>query len=222
MKKLVIVGAGAFGEVALEYFTDDSDYTVVAFAVEREHIDDQMFCGLPVCALEDLPSEYPASDHHFFVAITYNELNRLRRRLYDQMVAQGYTPASYISSKAFVASSADIGTHCFVMEANVVQPRVRIGENVVLWSGNHIGHHSTIEEDCFVSSHVVVSGFCHVGRRSFLGVNATISNNISIGEDCWIGPTCNITSDTQPAQIFKMEKTEPARISSLRFFKVGR
>ena len=33
--KLVIVGDGEFGDIAYQYFTYDSPYEVVAFAVER-------------------------------------------------------------------------------------------------------------------------------------------------------------------------------------------
>lgn len=35
-KKLVIVGSGEFAEIAYEYFTYDSEYEVVGFAVEKE------------------------------------------------------------------------------------------------------------------------------------------------------------------------------------------
>ena len=52
------------------------------------------------------------------------------------------------------------GDNCFILEDNTVQPFVTIGNNVTLWSGNHIGHDSVIEDDCFISSHVVVSGTC--------------------------------------------------------------
>ncbi len=33
-RKLIIVGAGEFAEIAYEYFSYDSEYDVVAFAVE--------------------------------------------------------------------------------------------------------------------------------------------------------------------------------------------
>ena len=36
-RKLVIVGAGEFAEITYEYFTFDSEYEVVAFAVEKEY-----------------------------------------------------------------------------------------------------------------------------------------------------------------------------------------
>ena len=79
------------------------------------------------------------------------------------------TPASYVSPRAFVWRNVKLGEHCFIFENNVLQPFVNIGDNVVLWSGNHIGHHSKIGDHCFVSSHVVVSGFCDIGANCFLG-----------------------------------------------------
>ena len=81
-----------------------------------------------------------------------------------------------------------------------MQPFVTIGNNVVLWSGNHIGHHSTIDDDCFISSHVVVSGFCHVGKACFMGVNSTVSNNTSIGNNCIVGAGALILSDVEDNQ----------------------
>ena len=67
-----------------------------------------------------------------------------------------------------------------MFEDNTIQPFARIGDDVILWSGNHIGHHSTIGDHCFITSHVVVSGNVHVGERSFIGVNATLRNSITI------------------------------------------
>ena len=37
-KRLVLLGDSAFAEIAYEYFTHDSEYEVVAFAVEREYL----------------------------------------------------------------------------------------------------------------------------------------------------------------------------------------
>ena len=108
-----------------------------------------------------------------------------------------------------------------MFEDNTVQPFVRIGENVVLWSGNHVGHHTAIEPHVFVSSHVVISGFCSIGAHSFLGVNATIANNVKVGADNWIGPNVAVMKDTPEGALFKTEQPEPARVSALRFFRVA-
>jgi carbonic anhydrase/acetyltransferase-like protein (isoleucine patch superfamily) len=107
-----------------------------------------------------------------------------------------------------------------VFEDNTIQPFVQIGANVVLWSGNHIGHHSIIRDNCFIASHAVISGFCDVGENSFLGVNATLANNVSIGKDNWIGPSVTITKSTDENQLFGGIQPEAARVSAKRFFKI--
>ena len=190
--KLFIVGDSAFAEVAYEYFTHDSDYTVAGFAVEKKYLSEKILFGLPVIPLEDIEKTFPPADHDVFVAIVYTNLNRLRTRLLDCIKALGYNLASYISSKADIWHNVKIGEHCFIFENNVLQPFVEIGNNVILWSSNHIGHHSKIENNVFVSSHVVISGFCSIAENSFLGVNSTVSNNVSVGKDCWIGPSTAI------------------------------
>ena len=53
-----------------------------------------------------------------------------------------------------------------ILENNVIQTNVSIGNNVILWSGNHVGHRSTIEDHVHMSSHCVISGFCTI--KSFL------------------------------------------------------
>ncbi len=219
-QRLVILGDSAFAEVAYEYFTHDSPYDVVGFAVEREYLTKDTLFGLPVFAFEDLQEKHPPGSVSFYAATVYTQLNRLRTRLYETAKSWGYKPARYVSSKAFVWHNVELGDHCFIMEDNTVQPFVKVGNNVVMWSGNHIGHHSVIQDNVFISSHVVISGFCNIGANSFLGVNAAIANNVDLAEDNWLGPNASIHRSTEPGQFFRVEASQPAKISTLRFFKV--
>lgn len=219
-KKLVIVGDSAFGEIAHEYFDADSDYKVVGFSVERAYLKREEMRGLPVVAFEELETRFDPAAHHVYVATVYTQLNRLRARLAAEAKAKGYRLASYVSSRAFVWRDVELGEHCFLFEDNTVQPFVKIGNNVVLWSGNHIGHHSVIRDNCFIASHVVISGFCDIGENSFVGVNATLANNVMLGKDNWVGPNMAIMKNTEAGALFKTEQPEPAKISTLRFFKI--
>ena len=188
-KKLVLVGAGEFAQIAYEYFTYDSEFEVVAFSVESEFLTDTSLCDLPVVPFEKLESSYPANEYSVFVAVPSSQLNRLRARLYNTLKEQGYSFATYISSRAFVWRNAKIGENCFIFENNVVQPFVEVGNNCILWSGNHIGHRTVIEDHCFLSSHVVISGYCRIGHSCFLGVNSTFNDNTSIAHSCILGST---------------------------------
>ncbi|HBL29150.1 MAG TPA: sugar O-acyltransferase [Acidobacteria bacterium] len=194
-RKLILVGDSAFAEIAYEYFTHDSPYEVVAFAVERAYLKRSELFGVPVVPFEELPERFDPQATWFYAALVYTQGNALRRRLYEAAKAMGFSPASYVSPHAFVWRNARLGEHCFIFENNVIQPFVTIGDNVVLWSGNHIGHHSAIGDHCFLSSHVVVSGFCRVGPSCFFGVNSTMGNNLSVGADCLVGAGALILGD---------------------------
>ena len=219
-KSLVIIGDSAFAEVAMEYFNNDSQYTVVGFAVEEGYRKHEFLHGLPVIHLSDLVKTFPPDENDAFVAVTYRELNRTRTRLLQKVKTYGYVLASYISSQALVWPSVEIGEHCFIFESNVVQPFARIGSNVILWSGNHIGHHARIADNVFISSHVVVSGFATIGDNSFLGVNSTLANNISIGRDCWIGPSALVTTNTDDFKVIRAVSPKPSAVSTHRLWKL--
>lgn len=186
-KKLVIVGAGEFGEIAYEYFTFDSEYEVAAFAVEKEFKSFDTLFGLPVIEFESMKEVYAPADYEVFVAITYVQLNRVRKRMFELCKKMGYTCASYISSHAFVWRNVEVGENTFIFEDNTVQYHVKIGNNVVLWSGNHVGHRTVIEDHCWLTSHCVISGFCKIGEASFLGVNSTLGDNVQLGKDSVFG-----------------------------------
>jgi sugar O-acyltransferase (sialic acid O-acetyltransferase NeuD family) len=219
-KKVVILGDSAFAEVAYECFTRDSEYEVVGFSVNSAYLERNELFGLPVVPFEEVERFFDPDQVEFYAALVYSQLNRLRTRLYEEAKTKGYRPASYISSRAFVWPNAVLGEHCFIFEDNTIQPFVKIGNNVVLWSGNHVGHHSVIEDNCFISSHAVISGFCTVGKNTFIGVNSAIANNVVIGADNWLGVGVNILKNTDPDCIFKSEHPETAKVSARRFFKV--
>jgi len=219
-KNLVIVGDSAFAEVAHEYFDVDTEYQVVAFAVERAYLKQAMKHGLPVVPFEEMETLFDPATHEAFVAIVYTQLNRLRTRLMEETKKKGFRLASYISPRAFIWRNVEFGEHCFIFEDNTLQPFVKIGSNVVLWSGNHVGHHSVIRDNCFISSHVVISGFCDIGQKSFLGVNCTLANNVKIGRDNWIGPNTSIMKDTQAGALYKTQQPVPYKISAPVFFKI--
>lgn len=218
-KKLILFGTSAFGQIAYEYFTHDSEYEVVAFTVDKEFIEaDEMF-GLPVIAFEEIEKHYSPSEFEMNIALVYNNLNRVRKQKYYEAKKKGYKLANYLSSKAFIWRNVEFGDNNFIFEDNTIQPFVKIGSNNILWSGNHIGHHSTIADHNFISSHVVISGFCNIGDSCFMGVNSTVGNNINIGKDSLIGAGSLIVKDIPEQSLLK--GTPTLRDSQTTFEKFG-
>jgi len=220
MKELVIFGAADAAELAHFYFTKDSDYEVAAFCVDREFLKEGRFCGLPVVAFEDVAEAFSPSRYDFFVALGYSMLNETRKQKYLSVREKGYFLTSYVSSKATVLNEGRIGDNCFILEDNTIQPFVTIGNNVTLWSGNHIGHHSVIGDHCFIASHVVVSGRVRIGESCFLGVNATLRDHVTIGEKTIIGAGALILANAEAGGVYVGETTERSRVPSYRLKKI--
>jgi sugar O-acyltransferase (sialic acid O-acetyltransferase NeuD family) len=207
MKKALIFGISDFSQVARVYLRDDSEYDVAAFTVDQQFIEEPRLLDLPVVPFETIAQTHPPTDYAIFVAIGFSKVNRNRRSVYDRCVGFGYEMPTYVHSSVQRWPETKIGAGCFIFEENVIQPFVSIGDNCVLWSGNHIGHHSVIEDNVFIASHVVVSGKCRIGENSFVGVNATFRDGITVGPDCVIGAGSIILKDTIPSGVYKAEST---------------
>jgi len=208
MAKLVIFGAGDIARLAHHYFTHDSPHEVAGFVVDRAFRSGDEFLGLPFADAENVTQRFPPGEYAMFVAISYLRMNAVRADKYATMKAAGYQLLSYVSSRCSYLSATPPGDNCFILEDNTIQPFVTIGNNVTLWSGNHIGHDSTIEDHCFITSHVVVSGHVRVGTRSFIGVNATLRNSITIAPQTLIGAGAIIMKDTKEKGVYMPERAK--------------
>lgn len=195
-RPLVIFGATSQARLAAHYFATDSEFEPVAYTVDREYLEAHSFEGLPVVPFDDVSERYPPADNDLFVALGYTDMNKLRAAKYLEAKALGYRLPSYVSSRCTYLSDHEPGDNCLILEDNTIQPFVKIGSNVTLWSGNHIGHDVTIGDHVFIASHAVVSGFVTIEDNCFIGVNATLRDEITVRMGSLIGAGAAIMADT--------------------------
>ena len=208
-RKLVIVGTGLFGQVAKDYFNELSNYQVVAFACHERYRQADSIHGIPLCSVEKITLSYPPSEAAIFIAIGYTRMNKIRQATYGEIKAKGYTCPTFVHPNVRIWNSTTLGDNVFIFEDNTIQPYTKIGNNTILWSGNHVGHHSVVGENCFISSHVVISGSCKVGNNVFLGVNSTLHDGLTIGDECLIGAGAIISKSTRSKQVYAPAATKP-------------
>lgn len=216
MSKVILFGAGQIAELAAFYFEHDTDHDVVAFTVDAQFAKEPNFQGKPVIAFEEVEKSYDPSEHMMFVAVSYSGLNKVRTEKVEAAKAKGYRLATYVSSRATIFAGFEPKENCFILEDNTIQPFAQIGRNVTLWSGNHIGHHSVIEDNCFIASHVVISGGVCIGESSFVGVNATFRDHVSIGKKCVIGAGALVLANLEAETVVAAKADEKAAIPSSR------
>lgn len=204
---VIIFGIQDTAELAA-FYLERAGVRVAGFTVHKEYIKERTFkprrClkkEYLVFPFEMLETYIPPSDALLFAPMTGNKMNQQRQEVYEQAKKKGYEFISYVSPHATVLSE-DIGENCFILEDNTIQPYVKVGNNVVMWSGNHIGHDSVIEDHSFFTSHVVLSGHCKVGKNCWFGVNATIRNGVRLREGTLVAMSASITKDTDPWSLY--------------------
>jgi sugar O-acyltransferase (sialic acid O-acetyltransferase NeuD family) len=220
MKDIVVFGTGDIAALADFYFAQDTERRVAAFTVDAGFVQTPEFLGRPLVAFEEVANRFPPERFDLFVAVSYTKLNAVRAEKAAAARALGYQLARYVSSRATVFSDFIAGDNCFILENNVIQPFARIGANVTLWSGNHIGHHAVIEDDVFLASHVVVSGGVRIGARSFVGVNVTIRDHVSIGERCVLGAGALVLENLAAGSVVAPRGSEVSAVPSHRLRRI--
>lgn len=201
-KKVIIFGTTQTAQLANYYLIHTSDeFEIVAFTVDKQYRQTDLLYGKPLVDFDNVEQIYPPTDYYLFAPMTGKGLNKLRERVFLEGKHKGYTFITYISKYATVLTK-DIGENCFILEDNTIQPFVTIGNNCVLWSGNHIGHHSVIKDHVFITSHVVISGNCVIDNYCWVGVNATIRNGLHLLEGSLVSMGACVTTDTDPYTVY--------------------
>lgn len=217
MKPVVIFGLGSYARVAKVYLEADSDYRVVAFTANAQYIKEETLLGVPVVPFETLDQTHPPDNYTMLVAMGASGMNTHRAQIYQQCKLMNYDFVRYVNSTVKLWGEVEIGENTFIFENNVIQPFVKISDNTVLWSGNHIGHDSTIGNHVFITSHVVISGHCTIGDHCFLGVNATLIDQVTLAPYTLVGAGALITRDTDEKSAHIGTRATIAGRSSLDF-----
>lgn len=213
MAKVVIFGSSEIAEIVYFYLRQDSEHEVVGFTVDEAYLTTESFHNLPIVPYEKLEKYYRPDQYKLFIAISYQQVNKLRAAKYLNAKNRGYSFISYISSRAFYYGTP-VGENCCILENNIIQPFTSIGNNCLLLGGNHIGHHCVINDHCFLTADVVLGGGSNIGEYSFIGLNSTIRNYIKIGKENIIGAGSIILSNTPDQAVYSPGETTKFEVPS--------
>lgn len=201
MSRIVLFGAGRGASVAHRFFAGDTEHEIVGFAIDGELLSAKEYRGLPLVAFEDVERRFPPETCRMHVLLGYQQMNGLRMRKFEEAKAKGYTLESYVASDIFRVEPIRFGENCFILDNQSISLDVTIGNNVVMWSSNHIGDMSVVRDHAWIASHVTVAANVVIDERAFVGIGATISNGVTIGAESLVGANVMVSSDTAPRSV---------------------
>lgn len=219
MKKILVAGNAITAEILCAYLSRDARYKVVGLTVDDEFVAKGTVAGYQTVALTGVEKAFSPETHHVIMAMGYGDLNRTREAMFARLKAMGYGVETYVHPDARVYTDEPIGDGSVVLPGAVIEPRVRVGANTMVWSNVTVAHHSAVGDHCWLGAGTVISGQAKVMRNTFLGVNCTVVNDVTVGEFNIVGAGAMISRDTKPYSVHLARSAEPFRYSSEDYVK---
>jgi len=220
MSKVVLFGTGRGADIAYRFLKRDSDHKVCAFAVDRQYLTRDTFHDLPVIAFEEIERRFAPGEYDMLVPLGYQGMNRLRAEKYFAAKQKGYSFISYANSHSYRAEELNIGENCIILDNQSISLDVKIGNNVVMWSSNHIGDLTTVGDHAWLSSHVTIAAEAVVEPYCFVGIGATVGNKVTLGQSTFVGANALVTSDTAEKSVCVAGESERIDVDSGTFMRI--
>ena len=168
---------------------------VVAFAVNRDYIQNDRFLDLPVIDIETMEQHYPPNQYNIYIAIGYTQMNQIRQNVYQILKAKGYKFPNFIHPTVKMDCES-IGEANIVLSNTILDCFVKIGNGNIFHINATISHNSIIGDFNFFAVRACVCGFVRIGNCCFIGANSTIKNGIIVNDNSIIGAGAYLSKDS--------------------------
>ena len=177
--RVVIVGAGGFGRVALDVLLAEGfGAQVLGFYDDAHAALAARVRGYPVLGdVEMLKSMLSIEPVHVVVAITDNEARLNIANALRRLGGQFFTA---VHPLAYVSEAATIGGGCVLAAGAVVHPDAAVGSHCFVGPG------AVVDRDSEVGAGVWVSAGSVVGPGAQVGAKAVLGPNSSVGRKAWV------------------------------------
>jgi sugar O-acyltransferase (sialic acid O-acetyltransferase NeuD family) len=212
-KPVLIFGNAQTARMVAWLFQRDG-FKVAAFTVHKKYLNGSTFYDRPQVPFEDLPELYPPDEFDFYAAVGAMKMNAFRYEIFLQATHMGYTPRSFVSSKANVFEGLQIPKHCRIGDGSLIQPFVHLGDNTVLAGGVLISHDTVIGDNTFIAAGAVIGGGVTIHKNCFIGTGAVVRSKLEIGERTVVGAGVTLLESTQPGSVYMNTGAQKLPISS--------
>jgi UDP-perosamine 4-acetyltransferase len=126
--------------------------------------------------------------------------NRVRGRLAELALSQGYSLVNAIHPRAIVSDSVTFEYGIAVMAGAVINAEAQISALAIINTGATIDHDCRIGRAVHVAPQCGLAGNVTVGERSFLGIGSRVIPEVSIGDDVTVGAGSVVIKDLESKQ----------------------
>lgn len=194
--KVVIAGAGGYGQVYLSYLRADQRFEVVGFLD-----DDPAKHGLMIEATSVLGGTDrfdTAKEHGAEGVIAPIGNNKVRVEILTRARENGLLTPNFVHPDVRLAPDVELEDNqgVYILAGTTVMPFVRFADFVMLSTGANVAHHTRLGVGVFVSMGANIGATMALAPRVFVGIGSTIMTGVErVGEEAMIGAGAVVIRD---------------------------
>ena len=171
-KKLLILGAGGFGQTIAEVAELLGNWENISFVDDRWPEQQWLGCYPIVSNIQNL-SLIKQQDFEAIIAVGNNQI----RQKWQQLLLDLSIPiTTIIHPQTVIAPSVKIGQGVSIMAGCIIGTNTIIQDGAILNMGTLLDHDVIIEDFCHLSVGVKVAGGKRISQQTFLEVGTIISH----------------------------------------------
>jgi sugar O-acyltransferase (sialic acid O-acetyltransferase NeuD family) len=133
--------------------------------------------------------------HAFIVGIGDT---RIRRKLSEEILAQGGWLAKAVHPTAIVSADVTIGEGTVIMAGAIINTGSKIGRFTVVNTGAIIDHDNILEDGVHVSPGCQLAGWVHCAQDAFIGTGASVIPRKRVGHGSVVAAGATVIFDVAP------------------------
>ncbi|MEI8216419.1 MAG: hypothetical protein WCF96_04915 [Eubacteriales bacterium] len=209
MNKILVYGNTVISKMLFYDALGDNDFTIAAFLVDKEYLDNEKFMGLPQINVDLATSIFNPTEYKIISVLGGYSRVRAREEFFNKTLSTGFEITNYLSKKADISQISEIGVNNIIFAGSHVGLNGKMGNNNLIRQNIYLGH------DFIIGSHNVISPGCNIGGMSkiedlcYIGLGSTIIEHVAIARETLIGAGSLVIRNTEP---FSKNVGNPSRV----------
>ncbi len=175
--RLLIVGAGGYGQSVAESVLIADQFKLVGFLDDIAFTSSSLICNFPILGPATAFEKYAQFASHAVVAIGNNAI---RQKLFTELQSVGFELANIIHPMASVSPRAKLGSGVTVMAGAVIGTDAVLANGVIINSGAVVDHHAQVHEFAHLGVNACMAASSVLGALALMQAGSAIGYGINI------------------------------------------
>ena len=203
---VVVYGARGHARVLIDLMRLAKEHFPVA-AVDDDPSEEEVL-GVPVVGTSSLLAQLKAEGLERAVLGIGSVHNHQKRvRLYDRLVAAGFSTPNLIHRRAIVEPSVVMGVGNQLFAGATVGSAAKLGDDTIINSGTIVCHDCVIGSHTHLSPGAILAGGVEVGENTLVGMGATVYFGVRIGSNVIIANGSHIMKDVPDGSVMRARES---------------